>query len=205
MPGTEVTGCFSRCPESHPESSRHADGCFFFFPPSPIDKQGLDFYLVFLYESRRKSRFSDGTALFENGRKNMETDIPELLGRGEGKTEWNPCMSCGACCAVFRASFYRAEAGDATEGGVPVQLTERNTAFRRAMRRTGPPDSRCIALLGTPGQSVRCAIYGSRPSVCRTFDPSWKVGEENPRCNKARARIGLAPRSPNTLPLPKAA
>jgi len=143
--------------------------------------------------------------LCENGRKTMETDIQEPPGREEGKAEWNPCMSCGACCAVFRASFYWAEAGDATAGGVPVQLTEKITAFRRAMRRTDPPDARCIALLGTPGQSVRCAIYGSRPSVCRTFDPSWKVGEENPRCNKARALIGLAPRSPNTPPLPKAA
>jgi hypothetical protein len=164
--------------------------------------------LIFIWSFYMKAAGKAGSAmepLCENGRKTMETDIQEPPGREEGKAEWNPCMSCGACCAVFRASFYWAEAGDATAGGVPVQLTEKITAFRRAMRRTDPPESRCIALLGTPGQSVRCAIYGSRPSVCRTFDPSWKVGEENPRCNKARALIGLAPRSPNTPPLPKAA
>ena len=35
----------------------------------------------------------------------------------------NPCVSCGACCVAFRASFYWAEGDDTTEGGVPVHLT----------------------------------------------------------------------------------
>ncbi|ENO4720751.1 YkgJ family cysteine cluster protein, partial [Escherichia coli] len=35
----------------------------------------------------------------------------------------NPCMTCGACCAFFRVSFYWAEADDAG-GNVPVSLTE---------------------------------------------------------------------------------
>ncbi|EER5964904.1 YkgJ family cysteine cluster protein, partial [Escherichia coli] len=35
----------------------------------------------------------------------------------------NPCMTCGACCAFFRVSFYWAEADDAG-GKVPVSLTE---------------------------------------------------------------------------------
>jgi len=108
-----------------------------------------------------------------------------------GDTARNPCMSCGACCVVYRASFYWAECDDATEGGVPVEMTEKITAFRRAMRKSGHPDGRCIALSGTPGQNVRCTIYERRPSVCRNFEPSWQAGSNNPLCNKARAAIGF--------------
>ncbi|ENJ4382725.1 YkgJ family cysteine cluster protein, partial [Salmonella enterica] len=35
----------------------------------------------------------------------------------------NPCMTCGACCAYFRVSFYWAE-GDDASGRVPASLTE---------------------------------------------------------------------------------
>lgn len=105
----------------------------------------------------------------------------------------NPCIRCGACCAVYRISFYWAEGDDAVDGGVPVHLTERINAFRVAMRRTGSPDARCIALCGLPGQSVQCAIYEQRPSVCRNFEPSWKTGTDNPLCDKARTMLGLEP------------
>lgn len=43
-------------------------------------------------------------------------------------SDLNPCMSCGACCAYFRVSFYWAEADDAG-GSVPAQLTEPVTPF----------------------------------------------------------------------------
>lgn len=105
----------------------------------------------------------------------------------------NPCLSCGACCTVFRASFYWAEGDDAMEGGVPVDLTVQVDALRRAMRNVGPQDRRCIALRGTPGKKVRCVIYERRPSVCRDFEPSWKAETPNPRCDRARAAFGLAP------------
>ena len=121
------------------------------------------------------------------------------------ENDTNPCMRCGACCTVFRASFYWAEAEDVIPGGVPLGLTQQITPHRLAMRRTEGPLPRCVALLGTPGQAVRCAIYDRRPSVCRNFDPAWVIGKDNPRCNQARSLLGLHPHEPNLPDLPKAA
>ena len=50
-------------------------------------------------------------------------------------SDHNPCMTCGACCAYFRVSFYWAEASDGG-GTVPVDLTEPLTPFLRCMRGT---------------------------------------------------------------------
>lgn len=47
---------------------------------------------------------------------------------GEIMSDLNPCMSCGACCAFFRVSFYWAEGSDAG-GCVPVELTEPVSPF----------------------------------------------------------------------------
>jgi len=104
--------------------------------------------------------------------------------------EQNPCMRCGACCISYRASFYWAEADDATEGGVPVRMTVRVDAFRRAMRRGR--NRRCIALRGTPDRKVFCTIYDRRPSVCRSFEPDWRAESQDTRCNEARTRLGLS-------------
>lgn len=43
----------------------------------------------------------------------------------------NPCMTCGACCAFFRVSFYWAEADDAG-GTIPARLTEQISPFTDA-------------------------------------------------------------------------
>ncbi|EEV2467373.1 YkgJ family cysteine cluster protein, partial [Escherichia coli] len=64
----------------------------------------------------------------------------------------NPCMTCGACCAFFRVSFYWAEADDAG-GKVPVSLTEQISPFHRCMRGTSQKNPRCVALAGTPGKN----------------------------------------------------
>jgi uncharacterized protein len=106
-------------------------------------------------------------------------------------------MTCGACCAFFRASFYWAEADDVTEGGVPVHLTRKLNHFRRAMIGMEGSAPRCTALEGTVGESVRCAIYGNRPSVCRDLEAAWANGRPNDRCDKARAAWGLPPLTPD--------
>ncbi len=108
----------------------------------------------------------------------------------------HPCLSCGACCAYYRASFYWAEADDATPGGVPVELTRRLTEHRRSMRGMDGPSPRCIALVGEIGRRVHCAIYDRRSSVCRAFDPSWENGSPNERCDRARVAWGMAPLTP---------
>lgn len=110
----------------------------------------------------------------------------------------NPCLSCGACCAHFRVSFYWAECDDATEGGVPVHLTKKLNDFRRVFLGTEGPHSRCIALSGEIGQNVTCAIYERRASVCHDFHASWRDGEPNPRCDQARAAWGLPPLAPTS-------
>ena len=104
----------------------------------------------------------------------------------------NPCMTCGACCAYFRVSFYWAEASDGG-GTVPVHLTEPLTPFLRCMSGTNQKPCRCAALQGEPGVSTRCSIYADRPSPCRTFAMSGVDGQVNEACNRARARYGLPP------------
>ncbi len=61
----------------------------------------------------------------------------------------NPCMTCGACCAFFRVSFYWAEA-DYAGGNVPASLTEQISPFHRCMRGTNQKNPRCVALTGPP-------------------------------------------------------
>ena len=112
-------------------------------------------------------------------------------------SSYNPCLSCGACCAFYRASFYWAEADDAPFGTVPVDKTNPLGPFRRVMIGTTLPMSRCICLMGEIGVSVFCDIYEQRASVCRDFDPSWFNGIKNERCDKARVAWGLAPLEPN--------
>jgi len=114
----------------------------------------------------------------------------------------NPCLTCGACCAFFRISFYWAEADDVTAGGVPVHLTRKLNDFRRAMISIDGHTPRCIALVGAVGQRVLCSIYENRPSVCRGFEASWADGRPSERCDRARAAWGLAPLTPDAWDSP---
>lgn len=110
----------------------------------------------------------------------------------------NPCLACGACCAFFRATFYWAEADDQTPGGVPAGLTGDFNQFYRFMLGTERKNPRCIALKGEIGESVCCAIYERRASVCRNFIPSHLDGVPNPDCDRARIKHGLAPLTPES-------
>jgi uncharacterized protein len=95
------------------------------------------------------------------------------------------CQRCGACCAVFRVSFYWAEADDAPGGTVPVALTEPLGPHHRCMQGTASKPVRCVALTGELGQQVGCGIYPLRSSTCKSVMP----GDE--QCLKARAHHGL--------------
>lgn len=108
----------------------------------------------------------------------------------------NPCLTCGACCAFYRASFYWSEGDDAPGGTVPASLTSKIDSFRRVMVGTSGSNPRCVALLGTIGEQVRCSIYDSRSSVCREFEAAWSAGAPNERCDRARAAWGLPPLAP---------
>ena len=97
------------------------------------------------------------------------------------------CQQCGACCAHFRVSFYRAEA---PQRGLPDSLTERVERHLASMAGTNRPEPRCHALRGQLGKQVACLVYSARPSPCLEVQP----GDE--KCNKARAQHGLGPLDP---------
>src|SRR5690606_1847365 len=72
------------------------------------------------------------------------------------------CLSCGACCAYFRVSFYWAE-------GIPMpeHYTEPVTAVYSCMAGTNQNNPRCITLEGTVGEQVSCGMYELRSSSCK--------------------------------------
>lgn len=110
-------------------------------------------------------------------------------------SEINPCMTCGACCAYFRVSFYWAEADDA--GGFGALRADRTAdPFPALHERHQPAPESLRGLSGDIGDAVHCTIYENRPSPCREFAMSGENGEENDACNRARARYGLPPLRP---------
>jgi Fe-S-cluster containining protein len=96
------------------------------------------------------------------------------------------CQRCGACCAVFRVSFYWAEADDVVGGTVPVALTRPVGPLHRCMAGTEVRPVRCVALMGEVGEQVACGIYAQRSSTCRSVMPG------DAQCMKARAALGLS-------------
>ncbi len=123
----------------------------------------------------------------------------------------NPCLSCGACCATFRVSFYRGETVPGPQA-VPDDLVVPVSPFLVAMRGTTGRPPRCVALEGTVGEATRCAIHPVRSSTCRGFEASWSNGVAEPACDRARLAHGLraltpedwAPPAPRSPPAPKA-
>ncbi len=123
----------------------------------------------------------------------QNTNIPHKIG---DRTTKNPCITCGACCAYYRVSFYWGEINEEMPGGVPSSLCEKFTDCKVVMKGTNSPSPRCIALLGTIGKRVFCGIYHCRPSICREIEPSLKNGKREPKCDKARLAYGLPPLTP---------
>lgn len=92
------------------------------------------------------------------------------------------CLSCGACCAFFRVSFYWAEGLAMLEA-----YTEAVTPVYSCMRGTNQQSPRCIALSGTIGEHVSCTMYEVRSSSCK------EVQIADDKCNKARHAHGMIP------------
>ena len=95
------------------------------------------------------------------------------------------CQRCGACCAVFRVSFYWAEADDAPGGTVPAALTRQVSPQLRCMAGTETAPVRCVALHGEVGRAVACSIYEQRSSTCRGVMPG------DGQCLRARELLAL--------------
>lgn len=105
----------------------------------------------------------------------------------------NPCQQCGACCASYRVSFYAGEMDDMPGGRVPSHLVDKVNDVMACMRGTERQPVRCVALQGTIGESVGCAIYEFRSSTCRDFSPYSELGQGDDACADARRRHGLPP------------
>ena len=92
------------------------------------------------------------------------------------------CLSCGACCAYFRVSFYWSE-GET----MPEDWVEPITPVYSCMKGTNQAKPRCVALSGEIGQQVACTMYEQRSSSCKEV----QAGDE--QCAKARAAHNLIP------------
>ena len=92
------------------------------------------------------------------------------------------CLSCGACCAHYRVSFYWAEGLN-----LPEHYTEPVTAVYSCMAGTNQAQPRCVALTGELGLGVSCSVYHARSSTCKEV----QAGDE--QCNKARAAYQMIP------------
>lgn len=113
----------------------------------------------------------------------------------------NPCLSCGACCAHFRVSFYFGEVAGVNGGLVPEDLVTPISPSRVCMKGTEQGHGRCVSLRGELGQpGINCAIYEQRPTPCREFDMWQPDGMPNPDCQRLRAQLGL----PALQPRPEA-
>lgn len=95
-------------------------------------------------------------------------------------SEQDACLSCGACCAFFRVSFYGAEAV-----AIPAQMVEDLSPVYSCMVGTNQTQPHCIALEGKIGERVGCRIYPVRSSTCKQV----QMGDS--QCQKARAAYGL--------------
>ena len=88
------------------------------------------------------------------------------------------CQQCGACCINLPAN--RAEGFDSW-----VEIAEDDAILERRDLSSKhviydvhgiphlrlAPDGRCLALRGSPGGTVKCAIYHHRPTPCRRVQP----------------------------------
>jgi uncharacterized protein len=122
-------------------------------------------------------------AIQDDGR--IFTDMPD-------DQDLNPCLSCGACCAYFRVSFYAGEVDCHPGGTVPDALVLPINAVMVCMKNTEQGGQSCIALRGTPGKpGISCAIYTHRPSPCREFLAWNPDGTPNSACHRLRMKWGL--------------
>lgn len=115
---------------------------------------------------------------------------PHIVGSYSQKPK-NPCITCGACCAYYKVTFYWGEMSEEIPNGVPSSLCERYNDYKAVMKGTNNAEPRCVALVGTIGKRVFCRIHHCKPSVCKEIEPSFKNGERETKCDKARLAYGL--------------
>jgi uncharacterized protein len=107
--------------------------------------------------------------------------------------EGGTCTHCGACCVTYHVLFLGTELDSVPGGMVPAAFAESINDREVCMRGTRVRPRRCLALQGTIGADVSCAIYANRPSPCRAFGPEAAAGHGDATCGDARRLCGLPP------------
>src|SRR3546814_18412467 len=101
---------------------------------------------------------------------------PKTFRSGQGAAHYsaasNPCLSCGACCAHFRVSFYCGEIAGESGGTVPPELVTQISPLRGCLKGTENGGERCIGLRGEDGQvgvhrSAERRVGAECGSACR--------------------------------------
>ena len=107
------------------------------------------------------------------------------------------CRTCGACCGPGsdEESYVSLEDEDVARLSTRYRrqvFPQRGLCYGRALttKRTSS-GCVCVALRGTVGQRVSCAIYERRPLACRVF---CRGGRD---CLDARRAVGLPGRAPD--------
>ncbi|MGK3981239.1 YkgJ family cysteine cluster protein [Sorangium sp. So ce118] len=94
------------------------------------------------------------------------------------------CQRCGACCGPTEdyPTYVDLFAGDV--GRLPPRYRLHVIGSSLATKETSS-GTVCVALRGSVGKRVSCAIYESRPTLCRRFERGSKA------CREAREYAGL--------------
>ena len=103
----------------------------------------------------------------------------------------HPCLTCGACCAMWRVEFEKEHVRP--RGDTPRDLVVPVSDTHVCMAGTVGDNPRCVALEGVIGDRARCTIYPDRPYVCHHVVASWERGERDSSCDDARRKHGLKP------------
>lgn len=107
--------------------------------------------------------------------------------------QMHPCQKCGACCAIYRVSFWRSEMSS-DSWNVPREAVEDTGGSMVSLKGTTKSHRPgCTQLNGKIGKNVGCQIYMNRPSPCRNFAASYEDGYHKERCDEARRAHGLKP------------
>lgn len=101
------------------------------------------------------------------------------------------CRACGACCAPQLADAFYVGVSEADVARMTRRWRERHVAEGAILTKLDPVGRCvCVALRGTVGQRVSCAIYERRPDECRRFQAGSR------ECLEARRQAELEPASP---------
>jgi len=93
------------------------------------------------------------------------------------------CMKCGACCAYWPNIPVRETEVKDIDERLKLYLKPSSLEPRGLSMKFVEGSTRCVALEGQLGVSVKCSIYDIRPPVCRRFEPGSDL------CKKARREV----------------